>query len=49
MNTKFKECLLEVYHAEQAGEAIFESMLQYANNDNENCFVIGEMVEKCEC
>ena len=35
MNTKFKECLLEVYHAEQAGEAIFELMLQYANNDRE--------------
>jgi len=40
MNTKFKECLLEVYHAEQAGEAIFESMLQYANNDKER-FIFG--------
>ena len=25
-----------------------DEVIQYANNGNENCFVIGEMVEKCE-
>ena len=25
-----------------------DEVIQYANNENENCFVIGEMVEKCE-
>ena len=44
MNAKFKECLLEVYHAEQAGEAIFELMLQYANNDRER-FIFGSMLQ----
>ena len=41
---KFKECRLEVYHAEQAGEAIFELMLQYANNDRER-FIFGSMLQ----
>ena len=44
MNSKFKECLLEVYHAEQAGEAIFELILQYANNDRER-FIFGSMLQ----
>ena len=25
-----------------------DEVIQYANNGNENCFIIGEMVEKCE-
>ena len=25
-----------------------DEIIQYANNGNENCFVIGEMIEKCE-
>ena len=44
MNNKFKECLLEVYHAEQAGEAIFELILQSANNDRER-FIFGSMLQ----
>ena len=44
MNSKFKECLLEVYHAEQTGEIIFESMVRYAKNPNES-FVFGSMLQ----
>ena len=44
MNPRFKECLLEVYHAEQTGEIIFESMLKYAQN-KEECFIFGSMLQ----
>tara|TARA_E500000331_G_scaffold122310_1_gene119793 strand:- start:891 stop:1394 length:504 start_codon:yes stop_codon:yes gene_type:complete len=44
MNPKFKECLLEVYHAEQTGEIIFESMVRNAKNPTES-FVFGSMLQ----
>ena len=42
MNQKFKDCLLEVYHAEQAGEIVFESLVQNAKNRDE-LFIFGSM------
>ena len=44
MNQKFKDCLLEVYHAEQAGEIIFESMVKNAKNKDE-LFIFGSMLQ----
>ena len=44
MNKRFKECLLDVYHAEQTGEVIFESMLRYAQNKEER-FILGSMLQ----
>tara|TARA_B100000470_G_C19536956_1_gene278714 strand:- start:23 stop:520 length:498 start_codon:yes stop_codon:yes gene_type:complete len=44
MSPKFKECLLEVYHAEQTGEIIFESMVKYAKNSDES-FIFGSMLQ----
>ena len=44
MHPRFKECLLEVYHAEQTGEIIFESMLKHAQN-NEERFILGSMLQ----
>ncbi len=44
MNPRFKECLLEVYHAEQTGEIIFELMLKNAQN-KEEYFVFGSMLQ----
>tara|TARA_B100001094_G_C17762044_1_gene590864 strand:- start:99 stop:596 length:498 start_codon:yes stop_codon:yes gene_type:complete len=44
MNKRFKECLLDVYHAEQTGEIIFESMLRYAQNKEER-FILGSMLQ----
>lgn len=44
MNHKFKDCLLEVYHAEQAGEIIFESMVKNAQNKDE-LFIFGSMLQ----
>ncbi|GIS74377.1 MAG: hypothetical protein CM1200mP12_00960 [Gammaproteobacteria bacterium] len=41
MNKKFKECLLEVYLGEQAGEMIFESMLTMAEDDNQRYIFLG--------
>ena len=40
MSPKFKECLLEVYHAEQTGEIIFESMVKYAKNSDESFILV---------
>ena len=44
MNQKFKDCLLEVYHAEQAGEIIFESLVKNAKNRYE-LFIFGSMLQ----
>ena len=44
MNQKFKDCLLEVYHAEQVGEIIFESMVKNAKNKDE-LFIFGSMLQ----
>ena len=44
MNQKFKDCLLEVYHAEQAGEIIFESLVKNAKNRDE-LFIFGSMLQ----
>ena len=35
MNQKFKECLSEVYLGEQAGEMIFESLLMFAEDEDQ--------------
>ena len=44
MNQKFKECLLEVYLGEQAGEMIFESMLTMAEDDNQR-YIFSNMLQ----
>jgi Lhr-like helicase len=44
MNDKFKECLLEVYHAEQTGEIIFEALLKNARNEEER-FIFASMLQ----
>ena len=44
MNKKFKECLLEVYLGEQAGEMIFESMLAMAEDDNQR-YIFSNMLQ----
>ena len=44
MNQKFKECLLEVYLGEQAGEMIFESMLNIAEDDNQR-YIFNNMLQ----
>jgi len=44
MNQKFKECLLEVYLGEQAGEMIFESMLNNAEDANQR-YIFNNMLQ----
>lgn len=44
MNKKFKECLLEVYLGEQAGEMIFESLLATAEDDNQR-YIFSNMLQ----
>ena len=44
MNKKFKECLLEVYLGEQAGEMVFESMLTMAEDDNQR-YIFSNMLQ----
>ena len=44
MNDKLKECLLEVYHAEQTGEIIFEALLKNARNEEER-FIFASMLQ----
>ena len=44
MNQKFKECLLEVYLGEQAGEIIFEAMLPKAEDENQR-YIFSNMLQ----
>ena len=44
MNKKFKECLLEVYLGEQAGEMIFESLLTAAEDNNQR-YIFSNMLQ----
>ena len=44
MNQKFKECLLEVYLGEQAGEMIFEAMLPKAEDENQR-YIFSNMLQ----
>ena len=44
MNKRFKECLLEVYLGEQAGEMVFESMLTMAEDDNQR-YIFSNMLQ----
>lgn len=44
MNTKFKECLYEVYLGEQAGEMIFESILPFVE-DKEERLIYSNMLQ----
>ena len=44
MNQKFKECLLEVYLGEQAGEMIFDSLLTMAEDDNQR-YIFSNMLQ----
>ena len=40
----FKECLLDIYHSEQAGEVTFEALLQSAASENER-FILGSFLQ----
>ena len=44
MNEKFRDCLLEVYLGEQAGEMIFEAMLPMAEDNNQR-YVFSNMLQ----
>ena len=44
MNQKFRECLLEVYLGEQAGEMIFEAMLPKAEDENQR-YIFSNMLQ----
>ena len=44
MNKEFKECLLDVYLGEQAGEMIFESMLTMTEDVNQ-LYIISNMLQ----
>ena len=44
MNKKFKECLLEVYLGEQAGEMIFESLLAMTEDDDQR-YIFSNMLQ----
>ena len=44
MNQKFRECLLEVYLGEQAGEMIFEAMLPMAEDNNQR-YIFSNMLQ----
>ena len=44
MNQKFRECLLEVYLGEQAGEMIFEVMLPKAEDENQR-YIFSNMLQ----
>ena len=44
MNRKFRECLLEVYLGEQAGEMIFEAMLPKAEDENQR-YIFSNMLQ----
>ena len=44
MNQKFKECLSEVYLGEQAGEMIFESLLTFAEDDDQR-YIFSNMLQ----
>ena len=44
MNNEFKECLLDVYLGEQAGEMIFESMLTMTEDESQR-YIISNMLQ----
>ena len=44
MNKEFKECLLDVYLGEQAGEMIFESMLTMTEDESQR-YIISNMLQ----
>tara|TARA_Y100001934_G_scaffold68074_1_gene84436 strand:- start:996 stop:1502 length:507 start_codon:yes stop_codon:yes gene_type:complete len=44
MNKEFKECLLDVYLGEQAGEMIFESMLMMTEDESQR-YIISNMLQ----
>ena len=43
-NQRFRDSLLAVYHGEQFGEAVFESMLEQAADDEQR-FIIGTLLQ----
>ena len=40
----YKECLIDIYRGEQVGEAIFETMLPWAK-DNEQRYILGSLLQ----
>jgi len=41
---EFRESLLEVYYGEQFGEAVFETLLQFAEDDEQR-YVMGSLLQ----
>ena len=44
VSQRFKDALLSVYHGEQFGEAFFESLLPYSENDEQR-FIVGSLLQ----